>query len=54
MHLDHRFASLCEKITLEGFGHADLQHHVERRAGLGISAVTIKKAAYSNRVWSLP
>jgi integrase len=43
IHFDHMVASLGERFPLEGLRQADLQRHVERRAGLGISAVTIKK-----------
>ena len=43
IHFKHLIATLGEKFPLEGLGQADLQRHIERRAKLGISAVTIKK-----------
>jgi integrase len=43
IHFAHLVASLGERFPLAGLSQADLQRHVERRAGQGISAVTIKK-----------
>ena len=43
IHFNHMVATLGEKFPLEGLGQADLQRHVERRASLDISPVTIKK-----------
>ena len=43
IHFNHLVATLGEKFPLEGLGQADLQRHVERRANLDISPVTIKK-----------
>ncbi len=43
IHFNHLVATLGDKFPLEGLGQADLQRHVERRAGLDISPVTIKK-----------
>jgi integrase len=43
IHFNHMIATLGDKFPLEGLGQADLQRHVERRAGLNISPVTIKK-----------
>jgi integrase len=43
IHFKHLITTLGEKFPLEGLGQADLQRHIERRAGLDISAVTIKK-----------
>lgn len=43
IHFGHLVTSLGERFPPAGLGQADLQRHVERRAGLGISPVTIKK-----------
>lgn len=43
IHFNHMVATLGDKFPLEGLGQADLQRHVERRANLDISPVTIKK-----------
>jgi hypothetical protein len=43
IHFNHLVASLGERFPLQGLGQVNLQRHVERRAGLGISPVTIRK-----------
>jgi integrase len=43
IHFKHLVATLGEQYPLVGLAQADLQRHIERRAGLGISTVTIKK-----------
>jgi integrase len=43
IHFNHLVDTLGERFPLPGLGQADLQRHVERRARLGISPVTIKK-----------
>jgi integrase len=43
IHFKHLVATLGEKFPLEGLSQTDLQRHVESRAGLGISPVTIRK-----------
>jgi integrase len=43
IHFGHLVDTLGEQFPLAAFGQADLQRHVERRAGLEISPVTIKK-----------
>jgi hypothetical protein len=43
IHFKHLIATLGDKFPLEGVSQANLQRHIERRASLGISAVTIRK-----------
>jgi integrase len=43
IHFNHLVATLGERFPLPGLNQAELQRHVERRARLGISAVTIRK-----------
>ena len=43
IHFKHLIATLGERFPLEGLSQTDLQRHIERRAGLDISPVTIKK-----------
>jgi integrase len=43
IHFKHLITTLGEKYPLEGLGQADLQRHIDRRAKLDISAVTIRK-----------
>jgi integrase len=49
IHFNHMVATLGDRFPLEGLGQADLQRHVERRANLDISPVTIKKEITSLR-----
>lgn len=43
IHFKHLVATLGERFPLPELTQADLQRHVERRAGLGIAAETIRK-----------
>ena len=43
IHFNHLIATLGDKFPLPELAQADLQRHVDRRAGEGIAPVTIKK-----------
>lgn len=56
-HFKHLVTTLGEKCPLPGLSTADLQRHIDRRAGEGVSAVTIKKELESARAawnWGRP
>lgn len=48
-HFKHLLATLGEKFPLADLATADLQRHIERRAGQGIAPVTIKKEIEGGR-----
>jgi integrase len=49
IHFKHLIATLGEQFPLAGLNTADLQRHIDRRAGVGVSPVTIKKEIEGGR-----